>query len=66
MRLTAAEKRDLIVRVTDLVKNDILSQSDRDGIFRICLAACNRELSKIREEREKKEKEEGADRKGTG
>ena len=52
MRLTAAEKRDLIVRVTDLVKNDILSQSDRNDIFRICLAACNRELSKIREERD--------------
>lgn len=43
-----SEKRDLIERVTELVKHDVLNRSDRDDIFRVCLVACDRELSKIR------------------
>ena len=48
MELTMSEKRDLIERVTELVKHDVLNRSDRDAIFRVCLVACDRELSKIR------------------
>jgi DNA-directed RNA polymerase subunit alpha len=47
MELTMAEKRDLIEWVTELVKNDILNKEDRDDIFRVCLAACSRELAKL-------------------
>jgi len=50
MELTMAEKRDLIERVTDLVKNDVLNREDRDDIYRVCLAACDRELAKLKEE----------------
>ena len=35
MDLTMAEKRDLIERITELVKNDILNKEDRDDIFRV-------------------------------
>ena len=34
MDLTMAEKRDLIERITELVKNDILNKEDRDEIYR--------------------------------
>ena len=47
LELTMAEKRDLIERITELVKNDILNKEDRDDIFRVCLAACSRELAKL-------------------
>ena len=50
MELTMAEKRDLIKRITELVKNDILNKQDRNDIFRVCLAACSRELAKLKEE----------------
>ena len=50
MELTMAEKHDLIERITELVKNDILNKEDRDNIFRVCLAACGRELAKLKEE----------------
>ena len=50
LELTMAEKRDLIKRITELVKNDILNKEDRDNIYRICLAACGRELAKLKEE----------------
>ena len=50
MDLTMAEKRDLIERITELVKNDVLNKEDRDNIFRVCLAACSRELAKLKEE----------------
>lgn len=49
MELTMAEKRDLIERIAELVKNDILNKEDRDNIFRACLAACSRELAKLKE-----------------
>ena len=35
MELTMSEKRDLIERVTELVKHDVLNRSDRDDIFRV-------------------------------
>ena len=47
LEMTKAEKRDLIERITELVKNDILNKEDRDDIFRVCLAACSRELAKL-------------------
>ena len=50
LELTMVEKRDLIERITELVKNDILNKEDRDNIFRVCLAACGRELAKLKEE----------------
>ena len=50
MELTMAEKRDFIERITELVKNDVLNREDRDRIYRVCLAACGRELAKMKEE----------------
>ena len=32
MELTMAEKRDLIERITEFVKNDVLNREDRDNI----------------------------------
>lgn len=51
MELTTAEKRDFIERITDLVKGGVLKREDRDRVYRICLAACSRELAKIEEGR---------------
>ena len=48
--LTMAEKRDLVERVTELVKNNVLNRDDRREIFCICLAACDRELAKMKKE----------------
>ena len=50
MEMTMAEKRDLIERITELVKNNVLNRKDRDDIFRVCMVACDRELAKIRTE----------------
>ena len=50
MELTMAEKRDLIERITELAKNDVLNREDRDSIFWVCLVACDRELAKMKEE----------------
>lgn len=50
MELTMAEKRDLIERITELAKNDVLNREDRDSIYRVCLVACDRELAKMKEE----------------
>lgn len=47
MELTMAEKRDLIERITELAKHDVLN---RDDIFRVCLAACDREMAKLKKE----------------
>ena len=51
MDLTMAEKRDLIERISELVKDGVLKREDHDRIYRICLAACSRELAKIEEGR---------------
>ena len=50
MELTMAEKRDLIERITELVKSGVLNREDRDDIFRVCLVACDREMAKLKEE----------------
>ena len=49
LELTMAEKRDLIERITELVKNDILNKQDRNDIFRVCLAACGWEIAKLKD-----------------
>ena len=51
MDLTMAEKRDLIERITELTKIDVLKKEDRDDIYRVCLVACDREMAKIRKEK---------------
>lgn len=50
MDLTMAEKRDLIERITELAKIDVLKKEDRDDIYRVCLVACDREMAKMRKE----------------
>ena len=50
MDLTMAEKRDLIERITELAKIDVLKKEDRDDIYRVCLVACDREMTKMRKE----------------
>lgn len=50
MDLTTVEKRDLIERVTELAKHDVLKKEDRDDIFRVCMAACSRALSEMKED----------------
>ena len=50
MDLTAAEKRDLIERITELTKYDVLKKEDRDDFYRVCLVACDREMAKMRKE----------------
>ena len=35
MDLTMTEKRDLIDRITELVKMDVLKQEDRNAIYRV-------------------------------
>lgn len=50
MELTMAEKRDLIERITELAKHDVLNRDDRDDIFRVCLVACDREMAKLKKE----------------
>lgn len=51
MDLTMAEKRDLIERITELTKIDVLKKEDRDDIYRVCLVACDREMAKMRREK---------------
>ena len=51
MELTMAEKRDFLERITEMIKDGILDREDRDRIYRICLAACSRELAKTEEGR---------------
>ena len=50
MDLTMAEKRDLIERITEMAKIDVLKKEDRDDIYRVCLVACDREMTKMRQE----------------
>ena len=50
MQMTMAEKRDLLERIRELALNDILKKEDRDDIYRVCLAACDREMAKMKEE----------------
>ena len=48
MQMTMVEKRNFLERITAMVKDDVLSKEDRDDIYRICLAACDRELARLR------------------
>ena len=50
-QLTKAEKRDLIERITELVRVDVLNRDDRNDIYRVCLVACDREIAKKRREK---------------
>ena len=50
MDLTMTEKRDLIERITELTKYDVLKKEDRDDIYRVCLVACDREMAKMKED----------------
>ena len=50
MDLTMVEKRDLIERITELAKIDVLKKEDREDIYRVCLVACDREMAKMRKE----------------
>ena len=49
-QLTMAEKHELIERITEMVKNDILNRDDRRDIYCVCLAACDREMARIKKE----------------
>ena len=50
MQLTIAEKRDFIERIRTLVMQDVIQKAERDEIYRVCMAACDRELAKLKEE----------------
>ena len=50
MQMTMAEKREFLERMQELVKNNILRKEDRDAVYRICLAACGRELEELKRE----------------
>ena len=50
MELTMAEKRELIERITELAKINVLKKEDRDDIYRVCLVACDREMARMRKE----------------
>ena len=48
--LTMAEKRDFLERIREMVMQDVIQKDDRDDIFRVCMAACDRELAKMKKE----------------
>ena len=50
MQLTIAEKRDFIERIRTLVMQNVIQKEERDEIYRVCMAACDRELAKLKEE----------------
>ena len=50
MQMTMAEKRDFLERLRDLTLHDVLNREDRDTIYRVCMAACDREMAKLKEE----------------
>lgn len=49
MDLTAFEKRDLIGRVTELAKINVIKKQDRDDIYRICMVACDHAIAEMKE-----------------
>ena len=49
MPMTMAEKRDFLERIRDLTLHDVLNREDRDTIFRVCMAACEREMANLKE-----------------
>ena len=48
--LAMAERREFIEKMTEYVKGGILNRDDRKDIYRVCLAACERELANSRRE----------------
>ena len=50
MQMTMTEKRDFPERIRELTLQDVLRKEDRDEIFHLCMAACDREMTKIKEE----------------
>ena len=48
MELTAAEKLNLIERITELLSIDVLNRKDRNSIYWVCLVACDREMAKMK------------------
>ena len=51
MDMTMTEKRDLLERIRQLALIDVLKREDRDDIYRVCMAACDREMAKLKEEK---------------
>ena len=49
MPMTMAEKRDFLERIRDLTLHDVLNREDRDTIFRVCMAACERKMANLKE-----------------
>lgn len=45
-----AEKRDFLKRIRELTIEGVIQKEDRDAIYRVCVAACGRELAKIKGE----------------
>ncbi len=50
MELTMAEKREFLERIRELTMIDVIRRAERDEIYRILLAAADRELARLREE----------------
>ena len=50
MELTMDEKRSFLKQIRDLTLENVIRKEDRDDIYRVCLAACARELEKLRQE----------------
>ena len=48
--LTMAERRELIERMTEIIMTGIINRDDRRDIYCVCLAACDREMPKMRKE----------------
>ena len=51
MYLSTYEKTELLDRITEILKTDILTKSDKRVIYSVCLAACGREMAKMRKEK---------------
>ena len=45
--LRSCDKRELLDRITEILKTDILTKSDKRSILSVCLAACGREMAKM-------------------
>ena len=50
--LTMEEKQEFLERMREMIMTDILNREDRRQIYIVCLAACGREMGKLRKERE--------------
>ena len=49
--LSSCDKRELLDRISEILKTDILTKSDKRAIYSVCLAACGREMAKMRKEK---------------